>query len=350
MSNSKIVLQALIIIVIAVFVSSFGLKSTTGQAIRQIDAEIEVKSASCNWVQDHYEVCSYVTWKGEGFNDKAKILVSGSDVPLNKVQEYKSSPITNCVDAGTHDGRRSVQAYLLDRENKYIDIDSDTLIYCKKDNRDFKTQTKSTSFRAKSINNRGRTQGSYEIRGFDGKPTSCTLEGIFRVDDRLKLGQRTGYCHKASGVFSSFVSPGQQYVITDADEFSWRGLENRQLTDPAPKKVDNYAVYMETCDSSFYGQGRYYVRAYVDRFTEEGLILNWEYFNEDTKPAVDFIFKINCDIAVEKQPSVFPVVEDEAEEVIEFEEIVEEAPIIDEVEPVISTWQRFKNFLRRLFS
>jgi len=63
-------------------------------------------------------------------------------------------------------------------------------------------------------------------------------------------------------------------------------------------------MHTYTCDSL--AKNRYYVRA---KGTLKGkkLIIDWDYYNDDTRPQVDYTFDVTCEFAKDTTPHFPPI-------------------------------------------
>jgi len=145
---------------------------------------------------------------------------------------------------------------------------------------------------------RGQLASAQEVFMIDlpRDPISCIFEGEWRTDND-PWGRQRRYCHAATGSFTSYIDSTQQYVVNDPGFFPWAGLSKPKVNPPA-MTYDGYALYMRTCDNRYYQEERYTVTARVTQFSQQ-LELTWDYFDDDTQPAVDFMFTVTCTLEKE---------------------------------------------------
>lgn len=153
--------------------------------------------------------------------------------------------------------------------------------------------TKTVQFRAEPTYGRGRGQGTVAV-ALGAYPNSCTLQGTFVTDNDPEIHGTRRYCHGATGTYAGSFDAYTQSVMTDPGLFFWSGLSKGQ-DNPPSETYDGYALYMYTCDSLYYTNPRYPVSVVVSTFDRD-LIFTWDYFNDDTMPAVDFTFELTCEV------------------------------------------------------
>ena len=123
----------------------------------------------------------------------------------------------------------------------------------------------------------------------------CKIGGYWITDNHLYL-QPNQYCHEARGNIEGYADRFTQFTVNDAEAFDWRGIGQSNLFDPAAERFDGYAAYTYLCDIRGYDQKTHYARARVSGFGTKNLIINWEYFDDNTRPAVDFHIEFSCDL------------------------------------------------------
>ncbi|MDO8556320.1 MAG: hypothetical protein Q7R96_04055 [Nanoarchaeota archaeon] len=301
----------------------------TGQVTR-LDPSIAVTSASCLWKDDHFEICSTMSWDAEQ-TYYAQGYVAGGE-PLTKAPKLFQSPAVYCQNVGAVEGKHAVHAYLYSTRGSLKSLSTDRVVDCS-------LQVESTSQESPKkfvisaegeFRRRPKGEGSVRIDGFSGTPVACSVVGTFVTDDTRHEGQ-TETCNRASGSFSGVYNHGLQKVTVDANPFAWQGIAGL-FSDPDPISYQGYVGYMTFCDRKDYTSGRYYARFQVTDIDATGLTLSWDYFN-DQNTKVEFLGEVQCDTLRESAPViespvvVEPVVEEEPEELII-------APVIDEEESV----------------
>ncbi len=359
MQNWSLILAGVFVLAIAFFSTSIDL-NLTGQ-ISQSSVEygrfypeelaLNVEHAGCKWAQDHYEACAQIFWKSALPESYVKVFIAGGE-SLGESQKQSHSPTVYCQNVGLDSGFRAVQAYLYTPQAALKRVDVDTRITCDKDSEPTtKKVTKKYSLLI-GTSDRVRNEGTQAFTGLGGKPVSCKVAGTWKTNNRERVGELRKFCHGATGSFDSSFEAGKSFVIDDPAAFDWMDLSAANDFDPQPTTYSGYLLYAPTCDQTGYKLGRYYARARVVSLDEDGFTVDWEYYNADTRPRVDFLFEATC--AVETGETKKPKLTGQPveEPVIELptpESIVEE-PVITVVEekpkPLIF---KFIDWLRLLF-
>jgi len=173
------------------------------------------------------------------------------------------------------------------------------------------------TFRAQQQGMRASATGVVTV-DLPREPIFCTLEGEWITDNDPFARQRR-YCDGANGIFSSYVDATQQYVVNDPNFFPWAGLSKPKVNPPA-ERSEGYVLHMYTCDSRYYQDPRYSVTAQVTKFSKH-MEITWNYFDDDTQPAVDFFLTLTCEL--EQRPSFGQPLLATKEEPISLDEPVE---------------------------
>lgn len=354
MKSWSLILGSVLILAIAFFSTSIKL---TGEATTSYKTEygrffpeelaLNVDSAGCKWQQDHYEACAQVSWKGGVTDAYVKVFIAGGESLGESTKQYQS-PIVYCQNVGIDSGFRAVQAYLYTSTAALKKVDVNTRIVCDKDSTPVtKKVTKKYSLSI-GTSDRARNQGTQAFTGLGGKPLSCKVTGTWKTRNRDRVGELRKFCEGATGSFDGSFEAGRSYVTDDPNAFDWMDLGAANDFDPQPTTYNGYLLYAPTCDQSGYKLGRYYVRARIVSLDYDGFTADWEYYNSDTRPSVDLLFEVTCDVETgeTKKPKMV------AEPIIE---IPAQKPAV--IEPVITVTEekpkplifKFIDWLRALF-
>ena len=359
--NIQLALIALVILLLGFFSSDFAKNNeVTGTVVGQ---NIDISDASCKWNGQAYEVCMNVDWSGVIGSHAKAYITGGQSLDLTPKQYEKS--FAYCDDAGDRDGTYGGGVYIYDTHQRVVAVNNKAQVSCNREKEVSENVfTKSFNFQA------WKTEGFKHGSGNKGEgvvsidlsrePESCELEGRWKTDNKKykTLGRPQLYCHNAEGTTYGHVDSTGQYVINDANLFRWAG-GSEPASDPLPEKTNDYILHLWTCDFLYYApmDKRYYARAYVENFGSKNLELHWEYFNDDTLPAVDFFLDLTCNLKPEYKPVSKKVVikepvpeqPREAEETFDIDvEDLETEAVLYNAEPA-GFWGKMKNWLVRLF-
>jgi len=131
-------------------------------------------------------------------------------------------------------------------------------------------------------------------RDFAKKVNSCKITGSW-ITDNWEPNQKR-YCNKMTGTFEAQASEFGQSVTFDPDSFDWRDASQRSLYDPPAETQNGFSLYTHLCDTRGYEQKRYLVRGKLSGFGTKTLKLNWEYYDANTRPAVDYTIELLCEV------------------------------------------------------
>ncbi|HLD15693.1 MAG TPA: hypothetical protein VJB94_03895 [Candidatus Nanoarchaeia archaeon] len=328
MKSNKIFLVSIIAIVLSILYTVI-INGFTGGAVSDPNT-ITVESASCNWRENHFEICEYMNWaQANGYY--ARGYIAGGE-SLDKAPIIYSSPATYCQDVGDIEGKRAVHTYLYNSRGELKALDTNNVVNCEMQKVNEENVKQKLQFRAQGeFTLRPKGEGQIKLEGFGGKPVSCTIKGAWKTDNDI-IHRTRGYCSGATGNFVGYADQGRQYVLNDPHPFAWQGI-NGLLTDPEEQLYQGYFIYMNTCDSISYNKQRYYTRARVVDFTDDGIVFDWEYFDDDTSSAIEFDAIVECKIVTNQEPvTVYveqePVLEavKPTQEEVKIPEIKKEAP------------------------
>ncbi len=301
MKNWSLVLGAVLILAVAFFSNQINL---TGQASTSYNLEygkyypeeisLSLDSAGCKWTQDHYEACAQFSWKGlAGFYVKA--FIAGGEGLLYSPKSTQS-PYVYCQNVGSSPGQKAIQAYLYSSQDALKKVDAGNTVTC---NKDLESKTKKITKKYSisiGTSDRVRNEGLESFTGLGGKPVSCKVSGTWKTNNRKVLGNLRKFCHGASGSFNGEFEGGKSYVVNDPNMFDWTDLGSAHDFDPQPTTYEGYLLYAPTCDQTQYNTGRYYARARLTSLDSDGFTIYWEYYNADTRPRLDFIFNVECNV------------------------------------------------------
>ncbi len=288
----------LIVLVIFVFFSfPFNIPSEE----KQLEVvSLGIDSVSCQWQNTQFVVCETVSWGGSDASSAKGYIPGGESVDTSPSQT--TSPFTYCQPVGTDEGYRVARAMLYSSTALVRDIGQG--VQClgipvakQPEKKSTLTSfTTTTGFRTylTSPSSSPKNSGMF-TKTFPGKVQSCTFKGTWITDNDQKFNQRNT-CHGAVGSFNGFADAQKQYVINDPDLFRWVGLSQASLNPPA-QRYDGYSFWMETCDDEYYRSAhvpRYGVSGTITGFGTSTLAFIWNYYDENTKPAVDFSFDLDC--------------------------------------------------------
>ena len=360
MENNKAVVFFGFLILVAVIVSTFNEYEITGQIARGgpgnlprtgpgvgptsfPEVGIEVINAGCEWTGDYFWVCETVKFSGLS-NYYAKGFISGGE-PLSKSKIQHESPFIYCQNVGEVEGIRAVHAYLFGAGDAYRALDTDNTVKCSK-------ETKASDWEKVRFTPVARTFGPKDAFGTDhvrfekGKPLSCDVSGYYKVVDRKKIAAPIFGCNGASGILKGKVSQfGVQYVYENPGPFDWREMGAASILDPPEKYHEGVIAYATSCDPVNYFEGKNYAKA-TAKIVDDGIDIEWEYHNFDTKPNIEFILNFDCSI------------EGKAKEKIGFFESKEEKKVVEEEPKVVEesikeaplgAWARLRGWFLGLF-
>ena len=339
--NTQIALLALVILLLSFFSSDFSRQhGLTGTVVNQ---HITAADATCEWKGEDYEACVAVDW-GDVSGSYAKAYFTRGQ-PLSLVPQQYDRTFVYCDHVGQQDGTIGGGVYVYDGHQRVVAVDNNLAASCKKDviqtsdlfTKSFHFQAWKTTGLSHGSGNRGDGVVTIDL---PREPLSCELQGRWKTDNKLfkTLGRPQLYCHNAEGTTYGFVDHSGQYVIDDPSLFRWAG-GSEPAFDPSPEKTDDYILHLWSCDHLYYTSmnKRYYVQARVENFDSKTFQLHWDYFDDNTLPAVDFFLDLRCALKPEHAPIskkvvlTPPVIEEPrvAEEPfdVDVEDIELEAPI-----------------------
>ncbi|HLD02286.1 MAG TPA: hypothetical protein VJC07_01135 [Candidatus Nanoarchaeia archaeon] len=264
---------------------------------------ITVHSATCEWNIDHFDICAYVTWTSDTSTDYVKTVIAGGE-DLAHTPKQLASPFSYCQNVGKDEGRRAIHSYLFDRANLNTVSDLDNTIQCKRTKLETNKFTKRMFFRIAEKHRRESSEGTFRVTGMDGTPVACKFEGEWVTDNRGAATGPTLYCDKARGIFSGYADLGIQSTTVDPSAFRWKGGTRSYIFDPLRYSEEGYFFSAYLCDMRNYDDHEHFARAYIQNFEKEGILIKWEYFNDETSPAVDVIFDLTCDVIPENAKEV----------------------------------------------
>ena len=291
-----ITILLIFIVLFVVFSYPFTYQTTQPVPIQSTYA-LTVNAASCTWKDNAYEICETVSWQGTSATYAKGYIPGGEQIETSP--SHTSSPFTYCQTVGTESGYRIVRALLYDQEGLVKDVGKGVSCepqpvqptpparqrtYTMVVNGSFSTHPPLGS-------SKPFAQGIY-TKTFPDKVTSCTIRGRWITDDDL-FGSRRQFCHGAEGTFTASADATEQYVTNDPNYFSWSGL-SKAKSNPPPTTYEGYIMYMHICDNNYHREPRYYARSTVTGFDTKTLTFDWEYFDDETQPAVNFIFQLDC--------------------------------------------------------
>lgn len=137
------------------------------------------------------------------------------------------------------------------------------------------------------------------VKHFPDIVNRCRISGNWITNNQRRLEPKQ-YCHEAKGTLAGYADEFTQFVTNDAASFDWKGIGQSQLYDPAPEQFKGYSAYTYLCDIRGYEHRNNFVRAGLSGFGTDSLILNWEYFDENTRPAVEVFLDLTCDLGESK--------------------------------------------------
>ena len=285
-----------IILLIVLLISSFSVIaiSLVNPPLQEAvyNTPVEVLSSSCSWETDHFTACAYVRWQ-KSFGNYAQVQIYGGEA-LELSPKQTSSPFTYCQSVGTDEGKRSIQAFLLTYSNTFKSSDTSHSVNCVKSKPQTISVEKNLSFRIESINSRASSSGTLKLTELPGTPVSCDFKGTWITDNRMSVTGTRGRCDEAGGQFTGHADLARQYTTEDPSSFDWKMFQG--IFDPPAHTDQNYFFSATTCDSVRYDEHRNYARAYVSQFEKDGILIDWDYNNAESKPAVDVRFIMTCDV------------------------------------------------------
>lgn len=340
------------LIILVVLSSSFATAVSLRRPFLEeevMSSPIEILSSSCTWESDHFNACVYTRWQNS-FGDYAQMQISGGEALANSPKQY-FSPFSYCQAVGKEEGKRAISAFLLGYSGAFKSS-ADSSVMCRKSKTTTIEVTKKLSFRIQSINSRAASSGTFQINGFPGIPVSCDFEGTWFTDNAEGLGSRL-YCDKAGGTFTGHADLSGAYSTEDPGAFKW---DQKTTIDPPPHTDQNYFFRATTCDTIRYSTNKNYARAYVINFEKDGMLIGWDYFNDDTRPIVDLLFTMTCKVIPDNAEEV-PLEEESSAPTKDFfsqPEVVperqeERAPAQQVIEQKETIWSMLGSWFRKVF-
>tara|TARA_Y100000310_G_scaffold1020_1_gene1423 strand:+ start:19863 stop:20903 length:1041 start_codon:yes stop_codon:yes gene_type:complete len=308
----------LAIIILAIVLNNQSINKVPTKNL-ETQATLTIDSATCEWDETQYKICESISWNAEA-GSYVKPYIPGGEL-LDEVQKQYSKQFNYCQHVGTESGYRIVRAMLYDKQGLLKDMGKGVSCEAKKittqktntkrtynykDSLQFIATLDSTNIRntdpwyAKlnkkpnqkiTVSRRSYAQGYY-IETFPDSVQSCTITGTW-VTDNDHLGRQRRYCHEAKGTFVGYADAENQYVTNDPTYFPWEG-ESKPKVNPLPKDYPNYAFYMNTCNTNYYTEQKYYFRGTIEGFGTKELTFNWEYFDDETRPQVSITINLDC--------------------------------------------------------
>lgn len=362
MENNKLVLFFGLFILVAVVISTFNEYEVTGQIARgypgnlpttgpgpgsttPLDQSVRITGASCEWNGDTFWACATVGFNGLS-SDYSKAFFSGG-TPLGKVQKSYESPFRFCDEVGDTEGNRVLQAYVYGPSDIYKDVKG-TTVKCSREEFEVDYQKVKLNFRTGTLGPLSAF-GTEQVK-LDGRPISCEVDGYYEIVDRKKTASNIYMCNGATGILKGHIdNGGNQYVYENPGPFDWREAGSSGRLDPEEIYHEGYFVYATSCDPINYFDGDNYARATAN-IKDDGLEVNWDYYNSDTHPNIDFVVDLNCKVKGKtKLPKTISkeltgTVVEEAEEI---PGVIEQE--IELVDAPVSVWQRLKGWFLSLF-
>lgn len=356
MENNKYVVFLGLFILLAIVISVFNEYDITGLIARggpgnlprtgpgvgptfQAETKVGITNAGCEWTGSTFWACATVEWAGlSDFYSKA--FISGGE-SLSKSHKQDKSPYIYCQDVGNTGGKRSVQAYLYGTDDGYRNVDGATMD-CVKNLDKSNIQEVKFSFRARTFG--PKDAAGTEIAELKGKPLSCDYTGYYTVLEKRNVG-----CYGGTGILRGHIDPGMQYVYMNPGPFDWK--EMGSVLDPAESYHEGYAVYATSCDPVNYFDGENYVRGKA-KLMDEGVQFDWEYFNKDTKPNIDFILNLKCKILAKEKENIIAMLTPEPKKPLEEAPNVVKKEANGELEiqeAPINVWGSLKRWFLGLF-
>ncbi|MDP4012600.1 MAG: zinc ribbon domain-containing protein [Candidatus Nanoarchaeia archaeon] len=151
------------------------------------------------------------------------------------------------------------------------------------------------TFRAQANYLKYQGFGSSVEKVFPTKVNNCKITGTWKTDNWVSSGQ---YCHGASGSFEGYADQFTQTVTSDANAFDWRGIG--ESYNPVPETFSGFAIYNYLCDNRGYENKRNFVRSKIDGIGTNMIKFEWEYFDGNTRPAVDYFVDLTCEVGKTK--------------------------------------------------
>ena len=319
-----IITTLLAILIIAIMLSNQFTNEAPTPELKTPET-ITIDSVTCAWDETQYEICESVSWEGEA-GSYAKTYIPGGEI-LEKVQKQYSKQFKYCQHVGTESGYRIVRAMLFDTKQELIkDIGKGVSceenlktppqkpqkakgMYAYADTIQFGVTLLPTNIRDLdpwynklnkkpnqriTVSRRSYAEGYY-IKTFPDLVQSCTLKGTWITDNDKLLRQRL-YCHKAKGTFEGYADAEKQYVTNDPGYFLWEG-ESKSRVNPPAQYYSEYILYLNTCSNAYYTGPKYYFRGTAEGFGTKELTINWEYFDDETRPQIDITIDLDCILA-----------------------------------------------------
>lgn len=320
-------ITTLLIILILAIIISYPLYNQPSSIAPEGPQSLSLDSTTCAWkpLEKSYEICASISWEGTDAL-YVKPFIPGGE-PLETVQKYYTKQFVYCQLAGIEDGYRVVRAMLFDGQTLLRDIgkgvscegklpspqqplplEKKAYVYSAKaqffasmDTENFRSGESwreawlqafnKTTTQESSRSGRASAYGTYILQ-FPDVVESCTFDGTWITDDD-PFGRQRQYCHDAMGSFHSYADAYTQYVTNDPGYFTWAGVSKPTVNPPATY-YPGYVLFMNTCSNDYYRQPLYYMRAVADGFGTKDITLIWEYYDDETKPQVTFLFNATC--------------------------------------------------------
>ena len=298
----KVLLSFIVFLVIAlalliIFAPSF-VEFDTQTPVAQVDPFLAINNGLCTWDEDHFTACANVNWGGSP-GDYMQCGFSGTTAD----KKWGTSPLTCCGSVGTNEGNKLVRTFLFDRDGAPLQDDSVSVACSGKpssssvtpDIPSFSDYQKSFWITVEAEGKLLSATGTKTIQ-FPSKVKQCTVSGRWETRaDPIHGNTDAGFCVGAEGIFYGEADLFGQTVFTDPSTFFWAGYE-KALLDPPGRTYENYAVYADLCDSTYYIEPRHQVTGRLTGFETDTLTFQWDYYSNYPRPNMDIFVDLTCDV------------------------------------------------------
>ncbi len=257
------------------------------------DPFLRMSNAVCTWKDGSFNLCTNVNWDGNS-GDYSKCSFSGN----MDEKTWTSSPFTCCGTVGDTEGIKLARSFLFDDEGNIYDDEGVSVSCLGKPSKitvsaspSSKDYAKSYWFTAKTRSTSGTGNG-VEVINFPDKVKSCEYTGRWITTKDLNSA---GYCVGAQGVFNGYADLFEQEVYSNPGKFNWEGL-SKNLIDPEGELYDNIGIYTPICSNEFSITPKHYVTGKINGFETNKLTLDWEYYSNYPRPAVDIFMDFKCKV------------------------------------------------------
>ena len=260
-------------------------------SVRSPSAGLAAIASDCSWGGDRGSACVTFQWdKQQG--DVLQLSLDGS--PVGALGENSQSFCQPVLTTGVKEfiGKLFRQGVFVDEGSVSVSCTRPLGTISPSIKSNALAVSKRVQFRAEHTYGRGRGEGSVAV-DLGGRVKTCMFQGSMVTNNDEILRPKL-YCHGAPISLQGYYDKNTQWVTSDPGLFSWAG-PGKGRDDPSPVTYQGYSMYGLLCDPYYFQNPRYYLRAIAQESTN-GLLLQWEYYNDETMPAVDVSLDFTCDV------------------------------------------------------